>query len=1000
MAARSFSWGRPAGNSKHFKTFATITALLSAGLVAWPVWTTNLLSSDFLPHRFCYLSNGRLIWLHFICDALIFVAYTTIAVVLAYLVYRARRDIPFHWVFLAFGTFIIACGFTHLMEMVVLWKAVYWLAGEVKLITAIASVLTAAVLPPLTPKMLAMVNSARRSEEYKHSLELANRELVALNARLRSLDALKSQFFANVSHELRTPLMLIELPAERVFSFAGLGPSERSDVALIQRNARRLRKQVDDLLDVARLEAGRMLVRYEQLDLAELVRLSASDFRGLADDRSLRFTVDSPQSLPAQADSEKISRIVLNLLSNAFKFTPSGGEIRCYLSAQDECAQLVVEDSGPGIPEEMRQAVFERFRQVEGGANRRFGGTGLGLAIVKDFVELLHGSVALDQSSLGGARFTITLPLEPLRPVVSLLETVPPDAATQNLARSSSVATQDATAEVNVAQRARAEIEALARSTAIESGKDAHAASAADARPDNAPLILIAEDSQELGRFLSDSLAGQYRVELAQDGATALRKARQLRPDLVITDIMMPGMSGDELIAELKSELDDMPIMVLTAKADDELRVDLLNQGAQDYLVKPFSLAEMQARIANLVSFKRIRDLLKQELQSSSRNVVELARDLAAHRRWVVTTLNSIADAVVATDNAGRVQFVNRAAELLLGKSIVEISGHPLRETVCLEDEATGAKVDDPEALVFSSDQPLTTRTHVLTPPGSDRRVTVEDSVAPIFDPDGKSQGLVMVLRDITDRRAAEEALQRSQRLAQAGRTAASVAHEINNPLAAITNLIFLTQSDPGLGPEARRYLGMANQEVVRIAHLTKQTLGFYRDSNPPSGFNVAATIDSVLAIYSFRIGSSGVELIKQLDSEAQAFGSSQEFRQVFANLLLNALDAMAKRGGRLLIRSRRRRSRTGDASEGVQLTIADTGKGISDESKGKIFEPFYTTKATVGMGLGLWLSRELVQKHRGTIRMRSRAGAGQSGTVFSIFWPSEPLQNQSQPAP
>jgi PAS domain S-box-containing protein len=380
--------------------------------------------------------------------------------------------------------------------------------------------------------------------------------------------------------------------------------------------------------------------------------------------------------------------------------------------------------------------------------------------------------------------------------------------------------------------------------------------------------------------------------------------------------------------------------------------------------------------------------------------VVELARELTAHRRWVVTTLNSIADAVVATDNGGRIQFVNRAAEWLLGKSIVEISGRPLGETVYLEDEATGAAVHDPAALVLSSGEPLNTRTHVLIPPGSSARVTVEDSVAPILDPDGKRQGVVMVLRDITDRRASEEALRRSQRLAQAGRTAATIAHEINNPLAAITNLLFLTQSDPGLGSEARRYLEMANQEVVRIAHLTKQTLGFYRDSTPPSGFNVAATIDSVLAIYAFRIGGSGVELIKQLDSEARAFGSSQEFRQVFTNLILNALDAMAKTGGRLMIRSRRRRSRTGEAPEGVQLTIADTGKGISDESKVKIFEPFYTTKATVGMGLGLWLSREIVEKHRGTIRMRSRAGTQQTGTVFSVFWPSEPVQNQSQAAP
>src|SRR5215470_6182500 len=295
MAAPTLNLGRPAGTSKQFRKFATIFGLLSVCLVTLPVWTTNVFSSNFLPHRFCYLSNSGLITLHFICDSLIFIAYTTIAVVLGYLVYRARRDIPFHWVFLAFGTFIIACGFTHLMEVVVLWKAVYWLAGEVKLITAVASVLTAAVLPPLAPKMLAMVKSAQRSAEYKRSLEVANRELAALNARLRSLDALKSQFFANVSHELRTPLMLIQMPAERMLASATLGTADRDNVALIQRNARQLRKQVDDLLDVARLEAGGMEVRYEAVDLADRVRLCASDFQGLSDDRGLRFTVDTPE---------------------------------------------------------------------------------------------------------------------------------------------------------------------------------------------------------------------------------------------------------------------------------------------------------------------------------------------------------------------------------------------------------------------------------------------------------------------------------------------------------------------------------------------------------------------------------------------------------------------------------------------------------------------------------------------------------------------------------
>src|SRR5262249_4424650 len=148
----------------------------------------------------------------------------------------------------------------------------------------------------------------------KLSLERANRELAALNARLRSLDALKSQFFANVSHELRTPLMLIQMPAERMLASTTLGPADRDNVALIQRNARQLRKQVDDLLDVARLEAGGMEVRYEAVDLADRVRLCASDFQGLSDDRGLRFTVSVPDALPAQVDGEKVSRIVLNLL--------------------------------------------------------------------------------------------------------------------------------------------------------------------------------------------------------------------------------------------------------------------------------------------------------------------------------------------------------------------------------------------------------------------------------------------------------------------------------------------------------------------------------------------------------------------------------------------------------------------------------------------------------------------------------------------------------------
>jgi PAS domain S-box-containing protein len=544
----------------------------------------------------------------------------------------------------------------------------------------------------------------------------------------------------------------------------------------------------------------------------------------------------------------------------------------------------------------------------------------------------------------------------------------------------------------NVAQRTQAEVDVLVAASSTGASKAQGTSESIDTALSSAPLVLIVEDSRDLCRLLAESLAGQYRVEVAHDGATALHKAEKLLPDLVLTDIMMPGMSGDQLVDEFRrnNALDDMPIMVLTARADPQLRVDLLTNGAQDYLVKPFSMAEMHARIANLISFKRTRHLLRQELQSSSRNVVELAQELAGQRRWAVTTLNSIADAVITIDNGGRIQFVNGAAEVLLGTGGPEMAGRPADELVRLEQEIPGTMADNAMSSALGFEQPRATCTHLLILPGSGTRVPVEDSVAFILDADGARQGAVMVLRDIRGRRAVEQALRRSERLAAAGRTAATIAHEINNPLEAVTNLIFLAKGDREISPEGRSFLETADQELARIAHMIKQALGFYHDSAAPSGFDVAATIESVLEVYAPRIAKNGVELEKQLEFGVEAFGSSQEFRQVCANLILNALDAMGEGGGRLLIRARRQRRVSGEGPGGVRISIADTGKGIPPEGKEKVFEAFYTTKKRVGMGLGLWVSRELVEKQGGTIRMRSRTEAEQSGTVFSIFWPSQ----------
>src|SRR5499426_1686834 len=246
-------------------------------------------------------------------------------------------------------------------------------------------------------------------------IEAARRALTELkdrNARLAELDHVKSIFLENISHELRTPLALILGPTEKWLSSRGLTEEQHRDLDVVMRNARSLLKTVNDLLDVSKLEAGKLSPGYARVDLSKIVRLTCSLFEGLARERSVDYTVQVPDALLAEVDPEMIQRVLLNLLSNAFKFGAVGGRIACVLETAGTNAGLQVQDNGPGIPIEMRERIFERFIQVEGEVTRRHGGTGLGLAIVKEFVELHHGSIQETTPVGGGALFLVTLPLK------------------------------------------------------------------------------------------------------------------------------------------------------------------------------------------------------------------------------------------------------------------------------------------------------------------------------------------------------------------------------------------------------------------------------------------------------------------------------------------------------------------------------------------------------------------------------------------------------------
>ena len=433
----------------------------------------------------------------------------------------------------------------------------------------------------ITEKKAAEAEIARKNEELQKLLE-----------QIRHLDQLKSDLFANVSHELRTPLALILGPAESVLaSGANLTDVQRRDLGVIRHNATTLLKHVNDLLDLAKLDAGKMTMDYVDSDVARMVRTVAAHFDALAPQKSISYVVLAPAVVRAEVDPEKMERVLLNLLSNAFKFTPQGGRIQCTLKVNDGHLILAVQDSGPGIPRAMRNTIFERFRQAQGGTTREFGGTGLGLSIVKDFVDLHGGTVTISDAPAGGTLVQVNVPLR--------------------APEGSSVRT--------ISEPESAPIAKIAITGAVEELRPREN-QALPASPSGKTKILVIEDHPEMRRFIAEVLSSEYHVITAADGLEGLSSVAVERPDLVVTDLMMPKLGGDELVRGMRRNKDLMqvPVLVLSARADDELRLKLLAELVQDYLVKPFSSGELRARVRNLVTMKQTRDLLQQELAESN----------------------------------------------------------------------------------------------------------------------------------------------------------------------------------------------------------------------------------------------------------------------------------------------------------------------------------------------------------------------------------------------
>ncbi|HEY0308238.1 MAG TPA: ATP-binding protein [Acidobacteriaceae bacterium] len=385
-----------------------------------------------------------------------------------------------------------------------------------------------------------------------------------------------------------------------------------------------------------------------------------------------------------------------------------------------------------------------------------------------------------------------------------------------------------------------------------------------------------------------------------------------------------------------------------------------------------------------VTTFNEVGDLTR----SFNTTVLELREQRAGLRDTL-----AMLDALLATAPIGFAFYDRDLCYVRVNQYLANINGSPIlhhvgRRVRDIVPQAVGPVIEAGIQQVFDTGQPLLEvdmTAETLSQPGVQRSWTT--SFYPVYAAEDEVRWVGAVVIETTQRRQSEDAMRKTEKLAAAGRLAASIAHEINNPLEAVTNLLYLLKTQPSLDAEARDYAESAQRELGRVAQITQQTLRFYRQSTQPTSAKLGEILDSVLLLFHARIESTKVEVSCDYapTSELRAFGG--ELRQLFANLIGNAVDAMPG-GGRLLLRVRPARGWSGDETvEGVRVTVADTGSGMPEAVRRRIFEPFFTTKEATGTGLGLWVSEEIVLKHGGHMKVRSRT-AKPSGTVFTVFFP------------
>ena len=491
-----------------------------------------------------------------------------------------------------------------------------------------------------------MENIRRRELRSRLQLEELTAQLKESNIKLKSLDELKTQFFANVNHELRTPLTLMLAPLKAVLEgrMGRLSPTLQDTFETIQRNGYKLLKLINNLLDLNRLEEGKMRLKVKPVNLVEFIPPLLASAKPMADQKQIRlYFQHPPHPVELTLDPDQFEKVVFNLLSNALKFTNKGGRITIYIEDRDDTVTMTVEDTGIGIPANMLESIFDRFSQVDGSKSRAQEGTGIGLALAREIVLVHQGSIHAESELGKGSRFIVELRKGEEHFDESVLDRRSEDVPIGLRRRTTD--TEEPRVQDIVTDFRRLQLVDLEK-VDLGSGR-------IDEAKVHDALILCIDDNPEVLKLMKMLLADEFDLELVTSAEQGLKFMRDRNPDLVLCDVMMPGMDGHAFSRAVKGDdsLKHIPIILVTARTGAEMLNEGIQAGADDYISKPFDSTELKARIRSQLRLRQ----MESELALVNRNLKMRTSDLVDQQRSLfLSTVKSLASAIDAKDEYTR----------------------------------------------------------------------------------------------------------------------------------------------------------------------------------------------------------------------------------------------------------------------------------------------------------------------------------------------------------